>query len=250
MRLDVYLVENKDIKSREKAKQLIEKGVVTVDGKVETKASKNIDESKTVEILENETFASRGGVKLEKGIEEFNFEVEGRVFLDVGASNGGFTDCLLKRGAKKVYAIDVGEGQLEKQLQEDCKVVVMDNTNARNLMRDMFDEEELFAVSDLSFISLKLIIPTLSHIASQMLLLIKPQFECGKKALNKNGIVKDKKDWLNAVEGIVESANSVGLAMEKLCVATDLPNKNREFICQIGRGEQMTLNEIKQIVLK
>ncbi|MEG2001567.1 MAG: TlyA family RNA methyltransferase [Clostridia bacterium] len=249
MRLDLYLVNNLNIKSREKAKQLLESGAIKVNGKVEYKASKEIDENKTVEITPIETFASRGGVKLERGIEKFGYDISGKIFLDVGASNGGFTDCLLKYGAKKVYAIDVGEGQLEKELAIDNRVVIMDKTNARNLKVEMFEEKELFAVSDVSFISLKLIIPPLGQIVKEMLLLIKPQFECGRKSLSKTGIVRDKKEHLQAVLGIMESAKFVGMNLLNLCLATDIPNKNREYICLIGKGKEMDMQEIEQIVL-
>ena len=250
MRLDLYLVENCDIQSRTRAKMLIEKQLVQVNGVVVTKVAYEVAEGKTVEILKVKQYASRGAYKLEKAVLEFDYAIKDRVFIDVGASNGGFTDYLLSNGAKKVYAIDVGENQLEKHLVDDERVVVMDKTNAKTLTKDMFAEEEIHCVSDLSFISLKLIIPTLANIAESMLLLIKPQFECGRAYLNKNGIVTNKKAHIEAILGIKEVAKMVGMPMQKLTIASGETGKNTEFMCELGKGKEMENKEIEMAVNK
>lgn len=246
MRLDLYLAENSFAKSRTTAKEMIKQGLVIVDKKTIIKPSFDIKLTSIVEVVGDLPFVSRGGEKLQRAIEEFSFNVEGKTFLDVGASNGGFTDCLLKHNAKKIYAIDVGKGQLEPQIAKNKKVVVMDNTNARNLRSEEFIEKNISIVSDVSFISLTLIIPVLARISKEMLLLIKPQFECGKKALNKNGIVKNKKYHIEAIEKIFKCANENGLAMTDICIGTNKLNKNIEFVCKLEIGENINLETFYQ----
>lgn len=242
MRLDKYLAENSIVKSRAKAREMIEKSLIEVNGKVAVKPSQEIKEGDSVRITNDLQFVSKGGEKLERGIAAFSYDVSGKTFLDVGASNGGFTDCLLKNGAKKVYAVDVGENQLDERLKTDERVVVMDRTNGRDLKREMFEEKTLFAVSDVSFISVEYIIKPLSSIAEEMLLLIKPQFECGKKALNKNGIVTSEKDRLSAVLKVSRALNASGFYMNDFCVGAKGENKNTEYIClatkKIGLSEE------------
>ncbi len=250
MRLDMYLVENCDVKSRSRAKMFIEKGLVLVNGVAVTKVAYDVAEGKTVEIAKVQQYASRGAYKLEKAVIEFDYDVKDKVFLDVGASNGGFTDYLLSKGAKKVYAIDVGENQLEQHLLEDKRVVVMDKTNAKNLTKEMFAEEVLHCVSDVSFISLKLIIPVLSEIVESMLLLIKPQFECGRSASNKNGIVTNKKYHFEAILGIKEVAKMVGMPMSKLTVGSSETGKNIEFMCQLGKDTEILNKDLENVVNK
>ena len=237
MRLDLFLSEKLMVKSRTKAKEMIEKGLVVVNKKTATKPSFDVLEGDIVEIKEELKYVSKGGEKLEKGIIAFNYGVLDKVFLDVGASNGGFTDCLIKFGAKKVYAIDVGENQLEEEIAKNQKVVVMDKTNARFLEKENFKEEELFAVSDLSFISLTLVIPCLSKIVEEMLLLVKPQFECGKKALNKNGIVKSDKDRLDAVLKVRESLQENGFDIADITIGASGKEKNTEYVILAKKGK-------------
>lgn len=230
MRLDVFLAEKLNIKSRTKGRLMIEKGLIKVDGKIVIKPSFDVGENNTIEIVEMLPFVSKGGDKLIKGIESFNYSVKNKVFLDLGASNGGFTHCLLLNGAKKVYAIDVGENQLDSSLAKNNRIVVMDNTNVREIKREQFFEEKLYCVSDLSFISLTLVIPVIATIVEEFMLLIKPQFECGKKALNKNGIVTSKEDRLFAINKVCQCAIENGFYLANICVASSGKNKNTEYI--------------------
>ncbi len=247
MRLDLYLTKYKNVKTRSKSQLLIEKGLVLIDGEVAKKPSKEVHTDCNITIKEANIFASRGGEKLARAIKAFDFSVTNKVFLDVGASNGGFTHCLLQNGAKKVYAIDIGENQLEDFLVQDKRVEVMDKTNARNLNKDMFIEDNLFVVSDLSFISLTLVIPVLAKISQNMLLLIKPQFECGKKALNKNGIVTDNDYFFQAITKVQRCANENGLNMTNLTVGSLKQNKNTEFVCHLSKGEDISIDFIQNL---
>lgn len=244
MRLDIYLTQNMSVKSRSKAREMIEKSLVFVNGSAASKPSYEVKEKDVVAISEDLKFVSKGGDKLERGIAAFSYDVSGKTFIDVGASNGGFTDCLLQRGAKKVYCVDVGENQLDEKLQKDERVVVMDRTNGKDLKKDTFAESELFAVSDVSFISVEQIIPPLSEIVEEMLLLIKPQFICGKKALNKNGIVTDDKNRLSAILKVNAALNAVGFYMNDFVVGASGKNKNTEYICLATKKKGLSEEEI------
>ena len=195
-RLDVLAVKQGLFQSREKAKAAIMAGIVMVDGQRVDKAGTMIDESLTITVKGDECpYVSRGGLKLEKAMEEFSFEVGGSICCDMGASTGGFTDCMLQRGAKKVYAIDVGYGQLDYKLRTDERVVNMERTNIRYLDTDLIEEPVDFISIDVSFISLSLILPVAAEILSetgQVLCLVKPQFEAGREQVGKHGIVRDK----------------------------------------------------------
>ena len=223
-RLDIYLTENGLARSRERAKTLIKGGKVTVNGKTCTKPAQEIGESDSVESQPDDlVFVGRGGLKLEKAFEAFEISVNGAVCADIGASTGGFTQCLLEHGAKKVYAIDVGHGQLDKILASDSRVVNCEGVNARELKPGDFEQIPEFISVDVSFISLGLIIPALSSVIArdgEMVTLIKPQFEAGKKALNKKGIVKDLKDHVRVLENVVSAFNSAGLSVKGLTVSS------------------------------
>lgn len=232
------------VKSRSKAREMIEKSLVFVNGAAASKPSYEVKEKDVVAISEDLKFVSKGGDKLERGIAAFSYDVSGKTFIDVGASNGGFTDCLLQRGAKKVYCVDVGENQLDEKLQKDERVVVMDRTNGKDLKKETFAESELFAVSDVSFISVEQIIPPLSSIVEEMILLIKPQFICGKKALNKNGIVTDDKNRLSAILKVVAALNAVGFYMNDFVVGASGKNKNTEYICLASKKKGLSEEEI------
>ena len=184
MRLDVYLVAIGKFKSRNKAAEAIKKGVVSVDGKVADKPSLGVDENSAVTVNEYDAFVSNGGYKLEKALNDFNLSVENTVCADVGASTGGFTERLLCGGAKKVYAIDVGESQLDESLSKDERVKVIDNFNARELSAQVLGEQVDVVTADVSFISLTLVLKPISDVLKVggiALVLVKPQFECGKK---------------------------------------------------------------------
>lgn len=191
MRIDQYAAGI--LSSRSKAQEAIKQKRVLVNGKAVTKPSIKITESDTVEILPAHEFVSRAGGKLLGAIEEFDICLQNEVVLDIGASTGGFTQCVLEHGARKVYALDVGHLQLSPLLQSDPRVVMMEGRNAKELGKDWFDEDIDFICMDVSFISSAAVLePVLSRIRPQhLVLLFKPQFECGPKALNKHGVLKN-----------------------------------------------------------
>ena len=194
MRADLYLVEKGIAKSRKKAQDMIDEGLVYADGVKLTKSSKNIDDS-VIEIRgEVMPYVSRGGLKLKGAIDGFKLKAYGKICLDIGASTGGFTDCLLQEGADKVYAVDCGHGQLDADLAKDVRVVSIEGCNARDISREIIPVMIDLCVMDVSFISQTLIHPALSGVlkdGAEFITLIKPQFEVGKSNIGKNGIVKD-----------------------------------------------------------
>lgn len=193
MRLDDYLSKNNLVESRNKAQDLIFRGFVEVNGIVAKAKSFNIKDSDKIEITQTIKFVSRGGYKLEHALIHFNIDVTGLASLDIGASTGGFTDCLLKHNAKKVYALDVGFGQLVNKLKEDTRVISIENTNAKDIKRSMFDELPEIIVSDVSFISVSKIAGVIREELSNFkywISLIKPQFEFEKHFAGKNGVIK------------------------------------------------------------
>lgn len=222
-RLDILLVERGLATSRQRAAALVLAGKVRVEGRKALKAGQRVAPDASVEVLDtDETYVSRGGFKLAGALEVFSLQVAGLVAMDVGASTGGFTDCLLRRGAKRVYAIDVGYGQLAWQLRQDSRVVVLERCNIRYLTSELLPELVDLAVIDTSFISLKKVIPkVLEFVKSpgQLVALIKPQFEVGRGLVGKGGVVRDPKlhrqvinelegfchDQRLRVEGVVES---------------------------------------------
>ncbi len=216
MRLDVYLAQNALTKSRSRAVELISSGCVTVGGVTITKPSYNVDESFDVRVTESESsFVGRGGIKLEGALKKFNINAERKICADIGASTGGFTDCLLRRGAAHVYSIDSGHDQLARELREDDRVTNIEGFNARFLTQDTLPEKCDIVVSDLSFISQRLVIPAVKNIVKDgavYILLIKPQFECGRAAVGKGGIVKDKKQHETAVRNVILCAAENGFA--------------------------------------
>lgn len=217
MRADLFLYTNAYTDSRQQAQRLIKAGAVTVDGAVITKASENIDESvfHQVTISKEEKYVSRGGIKLEGALEEFGVRTEGTVCVDVGASTGGFTDCLLQRGAARVYALDSGKDQLHKKIADDPRVISKEGFNARYMSVDDLGETVDIAVMDVSFISQTMILPSLFSVIKDggaLVSLVKPQFEAGRAALGKNGIVKNARDRYSAVMRVLESAEAVGFS--------------------------------------
>ncbi len=219
MRLDRYLFENGMTESRQKAVYCIKEGLVHVDGRTVIKPSFDVKEN-TVELLKQSLpFVGRGGLKLQGAFEVFDLQANGKVCLDLGASTGGFTDCLLQYGAKKVYALDVGHGQLHEKIKSDLRVVPIEGFNARDLSESTFEEKIELAVSDLSFISQRLIYLPLSKTlanGAQFLSLIKPQFEVGRAALGKNGIVKDKKEHIKVIEELMIEAKKCNFFLADL----------------------------------
>ena len=206
-RLDVACVENKLFESREKALRAIMAGLVTVNGRPADKAGQQVKETDIIELVKNDCpYVSRGGIKLQGALDSFKISVKGRVCLDVGVATGGFTDCFLQAGAPKVYAVDVGEGQIHEKIKSDPRVVFMPQTNARFLKPELFDEKPGLCAIDVSFISLRLVLgPVFSVMApgGEVIALVKPQFELAPGDL-KRGIVKTEELRLKAVENLRE----------------------------------------------
>ncbi len=219
-RLDILLVEKRFFTTREKAKSAIMAGEVLVDGEKFNKAGRIIKSDSNISVKKKETvYVSRGGEKLEKAIKEFNILVKGKRAIDVGASTGGFTDCLLKFGAEKVYCVDVGYGQLTWKLQKDSRVVVIDRTNIRYLAADKFDELFELAVIDVSFISLDKVLPAVYNLIKEkgeVVALIKPQFEAGREFIQKGGLVKKAEIHQMVIEKVRDKAQEIGFAIRGL----------------------------------
>jgi 23S rRNA (cytidine1920-2'-O)/16S rRNA (cytidine1409-2'-O)-methyltransferase len=201
-RLDKVIRQRRLIRSRSRAQRMIEAGRVKVNGHVITRSGHPIDPEAEIEILSYEKYVSRGGEKLEAALERFRIDPRGKVCLDVGSSTGGFTDCLVQSGARRVYAVDVGHDQLHPNLRRDERVVVREGLNARYLEPQDIGEPIELATIDVSFISLKLILPSLQNIVApggDLIALVKPQFEVGKDSLPANGVVKDATERQRAV---------------------------------------------------
>jgi 23S rRNA (cytidine1920-2'-O)/16S rRNA (cytidine1409-2'-O)-methyltransferase len=212
MRLDVYLTQKGFEDSRERAKALITGGNVTVDGAVITKPAFDISETTPVIEIQNKMpYVGRGGLKLQYALNHFGIELSGKKCLDIGASTGGFTDCMLSCGAKSVICIDVGSSQLHSKLREDERVTALENTDFRRADSALFDGID-FLTCDVSFISVTLLIPKMSEIlrSGEGLILVKPQFEAGMKAVGKNGIVKSEEVRRNAVTKVITALETSG----------------------------------------
>lgn len=238
MRLDVYLVTHSLAPTRTRAANMIKLGGVFVNGKPVDKPAYDVadgDEVKASDLIE---YASLGGLKLERALTEFDVHVSGRA-VDIGASNGGFTHCLLSHGAAKVYAVDVGECALADFLLRDPRVVAMPKTNARNLTPEMLGGAVDFGTMDVSFISVTYLLPVLYAVLSpegQAVVLVKPQFEVGKKALTKSGVVKDAKARLAALQKVTEAAVSLGFTVAGTCeVPLLFEDKNIEYLLYLKK---------------
>lgn len=245
MRIDRYLAENGFCESRTRAQKLIEEKRVKIGGTLCQKPSEEVSDGQNVTVLPSlhTEYVSRGGHKLAAALEAFLLDVRGLCAADLGASSGGFCDCLLQRGAAKIYAVDCGSGQLAKKLREDARIVSMENTNARTLDENSFGEKVDLCVMDLSFISQTLIFPAVCRILKPhgiVVSLIKPQFEVGRALVGKNGIVKSEKARLAACGRVCENAAGFGLVsrgvipspitggdgnVEYLCVFDFLPDE-------------------------
>ena len=214
-RLDVLIAERELVPSRSKGKRYIMAGQVYVDGQKVDKAGTNVPVDAEIEIRgDTNPYVSRGGLKLEGALEAFAYDPSGKVAIDVGASTGGFTDCLLQHGAEKVYAVDVGYGQLAWKLRQDDRVVVIERTNIRELEDEQVPEKCDLAVIDCSFISLELVLPnTLPFLTedADVIALIKPQFEAGKENVGKGGVVRDEEIRQKAITEVIDMAERLGL---------------------------------------
>lgn len=243
-RLDVLLVSRGLATSREKAKAIIMAGQVYVDNQKEDKAGSTFAPEVNIEVRgQTLKYVSRGGLKLEKAMAEFNVSPEGRVCMDIGSSTGGFTDCMLQNGATKVYAVDVGHGQLDWKLRNDDRVVVMERTNIRYVTREDLADDIEFASVDVSFISLSKILPAAKGFVtpdSQMVCLIKPQFEAGRDKVGKHGVVRNKKVHEDVIHAVFTYAHDNGF---KVCDLTFSPVKgpegNIEYLMHIEPCQNM-----------
>lgn len=256
IRLDVALVEDGYFISREKSKANIMAGNVILNGQPEYKSGTMIDTLKDkIEVKENILpYVSRGGLKLEKALKVFGLNLKNKICMDVGASTGGFTDCMLQNGAKKVYAIDVGYGQLDYKLRIDERVVNLERTNFRNMDSELIMDKIEFASVDVSFISLKLIFPKLKELLSEdfnVITLIKPQFEAGKEEVGKNGIIKDKNIHKKVIENTVQIAIKNKIYPVGLTFSPIKGQKgNIEFLMSYTNKEESVIDEniINEIV--
>ena len=241
MRLDKYLTDNNFFPSREKAQTAIKHETVMVDGRIVTKASMDITDNMRVEVIDLfNKYVSMGGLKLEKAIKDFGLDFAGKTVLDIGASTGGFTDCVRQHGAVQVTAVDVGTEQLVESLRNHPQVVSIENTDFRDLKSENVQYQQFdFIVSDVSFISLTYIIPNVGPFLKpdgQMMFLIKPQFEAGPSFLNKSGIVTDEKGYKTAIQKVVSEALNHRFYLQKLAVSTLFEkHKNVEFLTLFSR---------------
>lgn len=255
MRLDQYLVTNEIIKSRERAKEHIKNGDIKVNGTVVTKPAHDISASDKVDFTgEKLKYVGRGGLKLEKAVSCFGIELEGKICLDVGASTGGFTDCMLQNGAAYVYAVDVGSDQLDESLRSDTRVRNMEKTNIVDAKIADFSPLPNFISADVSFISLKHIIPKITEFLfssnnGEAVLLIKPQFEAGKKNIGKNGIVKDRKVHVAVINDIISFCAVNGLAVKGITYSpVSGGDGNIEYLLYLRSGTNNITIDIKKLV--
>ncbi len=239
-RLDKVLVDRMLVESRERARALIMAGQVVVDDHAAEKAGQMVHTDANIR-LKGETlpFVSRGGLKLEKALEYFAVDVSNLVALDVGASTGGFTDCLLQRGARKVFAVDVGYGQLAWKLRQDDRVVNLEKTNIRYLEPEILDDVPDIAVIDVSFISLDKVLPNVTRLlkgGGKIVALIKPQFEVGRGEVGKGGVVRDEEKHRKVVDTVHSLAESLGLEVQGITESPILgPKGNREFLISLKK---------------
>lgn len=242
-RLDVLLVEKGLAPSREKAKAIIMAGIVYVDGNKEDKAGTTFPENAGIEVKgKTLPYVSRGGLKLEKAMQKFPITLSGKVCMDVGSSTGGFTDCMLQNGATKVYAIDVGHGQLAWKLRNDERVVCMEKTNIRYVVPEDIDELAAFSSIDVSFISLtKVLLPVKNLLTEdgQVVCLIKPQFEAGREKVGKKGVVRDRAVHEEVIRMVMDYASSIDfypLALDFSPVKG--PEGNIEYLLFLSKNKQ------------
>lgn len=252
-RLDVLVFEKGLAPSREKAKAMIMEGLIFVDGNREDKVGAQIDETALVEIHgEVMPYVSRGGLKLEKAMKEFNIDLSDMVCMDIGASTGGFTDCMLQNNAAKVFSVDVGYGQFAWKLRQDERVVCMEKTNIRYVTTEQIGELLDFASCDVSFISLTKVLPAAIELLKAdgtMVCLIKPQFEAGKEKVGKKGVVRDPDVHKEVIESVLLFAQSIGFGVLGLSFSPIKgPEGNIEYLCYLKKGAQSQSYDIDSIV--
>lgn len=241
IRLDQLVFDLGLTESRERAKTTIMSGLVFVDGQRADKPGMQVSPDASVEVKGAALpYVSRGGLKLEKALKVFPIDPNGLTCIDCGASTGGFTDVLLKNGAAKIYSVDVGYGQLAWSLRQDERVINMERTNIRYISTEQIPEPIDLAVMDLSFISIKLVLPAVCSLlkdGGELMCLIKPQFEAGREEVGKKGVVRDKAVHLAVIESILEFVPSVGMAVRGLDFSPIKgPEGNREYLCYMKKG--------------
>lgn len=248
-RLDVLLVQRGLATSREKAKAVIMSGIVFVDGQREDKAGATFDAAVPIEVRGNTLrYVSRGGLKLEKAVEQFGVALENKICMDVGSSTGGFTDCMLQNGAVKVYSVDVGHGQLDWKLRNDDRVVVMEKTNIRYVTPDDMEDQLDFASIDVSFISLTKVLGPVRQLLKdqgEIVALIKPQFEAGREKVGKKGVVRDAKVHVQVIEMVTSFARQNGFALLHLDYSPIKgPEGNIEYLLHLKKTEEQQPEEM------
>ena len=242
-RIDILLTELGHCDSREKAKRVIMAGVVYVNDQRVDKPGTTVDKCSKIEVRENVMpFVSRGGFKLDKAIKNYKLDLTNLICMDIGASTGGFTDCMLQNGAKRVYAVDVGYGQLDWKLRNDERVINMERTNVRFLTKENISEEIDFVSIDVSFISLKLVLPVAVNFIKKdgkIVFLIKPQFEAGKEAVKKSGVVKDPKVHELVIERLLEFCREQYLSVKDVTFSPIKgPKGNIEFLAYAVKTDE------------
>ena len=252
-RLDVLLVKRNLAESREKAKAVIMAGNVFVDGQREDKAGTTFSPDVSIEVKGHALpYVSRGGLKLEKALAVFDVNVKDKVCTDVGSSTGGFTDCMLQNGARKVYAIDVGRGQLDWKLRQDSRVVCMEKTNIRYVTPEDIGEPVDFSSVDVSFISLtKVLEPIRNYLKEdgEIVALINPQFEAGREKVGKKGVVRDKAVHREVIEKIADYARNIGFGVMELDYSPIRgPEGNIEYLIRLKKGAESMGKDMEEAV--
>lgn len=251
-RLDMYLVDNGFAPSREKARGIIMSGCVYVNNQKSDKAGDMVADTSTVEVRGGELkYVSRGGLKLEKAVASFNIDLVDKICMDVGASTGGFTDCMLQNGAKKVYSVDVGYGQLAWKLRQDERVVNLERKNIRFVDEVDVPDSLDFASIDVAFISLKLVLPVVFRLLKPVgegVALIKPQFEAGRDKVGKKGVVRDKQTHIDVIENVLAFTREIGFAVTDVTYSPIRgPEGNIEYLMHISKDN--TNNEIDVVTI-
>lgn len=252
-RLDVLLVNKGLATSREKAKAIIMSGNVYVDGQKEDKAGQSFPDTSVIEVRGTTLkYVSRGGLKLEKAMQNFDVSLEGKICMDVGSSTGGFTDCMLQNGAVKVYAVDVGHGQLDWKLRNDERVVCMEKTNIRYVTPDDVADRIQFSSIDVSFISLTKVLTPVRNLLDddgEIVCLIKPQFEAGREKVGKHGVVRDKDVHIEVINKVIDYASSIGFEILNLEFSpVKGPEGNIEYLLHLHKLAEPQVKEIPFIV--
>jgi len=252
-RLDVYLTENGFAESRERAKRIIMAGCVFINNQRSDKAGDIVPEGAVVEVRGGElNYVSRGGLKLEKAIDEFDIELEGKVCMDVGASTGGFTDCMLQNGASKVYSVDVGYGQLAWKLRSDERVVNLERTNIRYVTEEQVPDKLDFSSIDVAFISLKLVLPVVKQLLKDDgtgVALIKPQFEAGREKVGKKGVVREPEIHIEVIENVLSFTREMGLMVSAVTFSPIKgPEGNIEYLMYFSKNGEDNEIDVEKIV--